>query len=480
MLCFLIVSELICGCCIFGQAQKTGFFLEPLWSASWEHEKNIINRIDLKFGISGPGLLFRGQLVDRRPVTFIETDALTALGAAMYHTGTGSRFLYGIITETGLSARLKNIWLHGVPLQTNHSPSSSDLTTTPSSTKEEGFFFYLGSPRLGPVRLFSSVYFEHDLQPLYAAGIDYYFSPKIWMKIEGLYTEQTVKARQPSTWFSKEAWLPERASRLYGGSINVNHPFWGISGDAAYSETFAFGKGWYGDISFRIGHRPWRFQAGFDMVNGAFTDREGAMPDNGFRTGIQFEVWGKAGAFFKLSGNIQGTEFGEPLSKSRLQMSYYFPVPKQSAVRLSRIHFNLEGDSLGQPDPGSAVKTGFGLYLGPVLAASELSIHGDDDNNRNALLRIADFKAWDMLSFSEELQYRIKSWTFRAKFTYLIEEKKSEKVHSYNIQVYSAVNWKWGRISGTFSFNEFPDDWTYTIRCQLKSKFIFDGNGKKD
>jgi hypothetical protein len=460
---------------IFAQTQKSGFFVEPLWTSSWEHEKDLINRFDLKLGIPGPGLLFRGQLINERSAPFVETDdvPLTALAAAMYHTKTGSRFLYGKIDETGLSARLKNIWLHGVPLQTNHSPSSSDLTTAPSSTKNEGYFFYLGSPRLGPLRLFSSIYFEDDVKPLYIAGIDYYFDPKIWMKIEALYTEQIVPARQPSAWFAEEAWLPERKSRLYGGSINFNHLFWGISGDAAFSETFAFGTGWYGNLAFRLGNKPWRFQAGFDIVDGAFTDRDGKISDNGMRAGIQFEAWGKAGAFFKMTANVQGLNFDKSLAKSRFAASYYFPVPTNSVVRISRIYFNLDGNSLEQVTPGSAAKTGFGLYIGPILATSEASFHGDDTHNKNALPRFEDFKEWDTLSISEELQYRINIWTLRTKFTYSIEEKKDEKIDSYALQFYGAANWKWGRISGTFRFDEFPDEWTFTIRCQLRNKFSF-------
>lgn len=473
--CIILVFGLLHGDCVFAQARKSGFFLDPLWTASWEHEKDLINRLDLKLGIPGPGLLFRGQLLNKRSVPFVETDdhPLTDLAAGMYHTGTGSRFLYGKMNETGLSARLKNIWTHGVPLQTNHSPSSNDLSTSPSSTKEEGFFFYAGSPRLGPLRLFSSMYFENDLEPLYIAGIDYYFSPKIWMKIEGLYMEHTLDARQPSTWFAEEAWLPERKSRLYGGSVNVNYPFWGISADAAFSETFAFGQGWYANTSFRLGHRPWRFQLGFDMIDGAFTDRAGKIPDNGMRGGIQFEAWRKAGAFFKMSANIQGPRFGETLAKSRLALNYSFPVPKNSFVRLSRIHVNLDGNSLLQLKPGSAAKTGFGLYIGPVLITSEAGIHGDDKNNQNALPRFSDFEAWDALSFSEELQYRIKVWTFRTKFIYSIEEKRNGKVDTYALQFYAAAHWKWGRISGTFRFDEFPDTWTFTIRCQLRNKFLF-------
>lgn len=293
------------------------------------------------------------------------------------------------------------------------------------------------------------------------------------MKAEGLYIEQLAPERQPSTWFSEEAWLPERKSRLYGGSFNVNHPFWGISGDFAFSETFAFGTGSYHDVSFRIGHRPWRFQAGFDMVHGAFTGRDGKNPDNGMRTGIQFEVWGIAGAFFKMTGNIQGPEFGEALAKSRFAASYYFPVLKNSFVRFSGIHFNLAGNSLKQSNPGSNLKTGFGIYIGPILATTEVSIDGNDKMNKTAMPRFSDLQAWNLLSFSEELQYRISIWTFRTKFTYSMEEKKSGKVTIFGFQLYSAANWKWGRVSGTFRADEFPEKWSFTIRCQLKNRFLF-------
>jgi hypothetical protein len=208
-------------------------------------------------------------------------------------------------------------------------------------------------------------------------------------------------------------------------------------------------------------------------VNGAFSDRDGEIPDNGFRTGIQFEAWGKAGAFFKMTANVQGLAFGESLAKSRFAASYYFPVPKNSFIRISRIHFNLDGNSLLQTEPGSAAQSGFGLYVGPVLTSSEISIHGNDERNENALPRIDDFKALKMLSFSEELQYRMTIWTFRTKFTYTREEKNDNKIDVYGLQFYTAANWKWGRVSGTFRFDNFPNDWTFTIRCQLRNRFLF-------
>ncbi len=483
ILCLIVVSGCIHTCCLFASPQKTGFFFDLLWSGSWERGKNVINRIDLKLGVPGPGLIFRGQLVDRRPGPSSDsaTPPLTVLGAGLYHTGTGSRILYGNIDEIGLAARLKNVWTRGPPLQMNHSLSAGDLATAPLGTKQPGLFLYLGSPRWGPVRVFSSVYVEHDLDQLYITGMDYYFSEKTWLKIEGLYTEQMLDARIPASWFSEQPWLPERTSRLYGGSINFNHTFWGISGDAAYSETFAFGTGWYGGVSFRLGNKPWRFQAGGDMIRGAFVDRGGKDPDEGIRIGAQFEAWEKAGSYFKINGSVQGPGSGEHLSKSKILVSYYFSVPKQVVVWPSRISFSVERNISDSSDPESTAKAGLGLYLGPVLATSGFSIHGNNDDNRKALPWVTDFTdftEWTELSFSEELQYRIKAWTFRVKFAYLIEEKKTGKVGSYNFQVYSSIYGKWGRLSGTLNFDKFPDIWTYTVSWQLKHTFQFENNQK--
>jgi hypothetical protein len=209
------------------------------------------------------------------------------------------------------------------------------------------------------------------------------------------------------------------------------------------------------------------------MVEGAFTDREGEIPDNGMRAGMQFEYWGKAGKFFKFTSNIQSPQFGEPLAKTRLAASYYFPVPKNSFIWFSRVHLNLDGNSLLQAEPGSALKTGFGLFVGPIQTRTELSFHGNDEQNEHALFRFGDFASWDSISFSEELQYRISIWTFRTKFTYSIEERTAEKVNVFGLQLYAAANWKWGRVSGTFRFDEFPDKWTFMIRCQLKNRFVF-------
>jgi hypothetical protein len=68
-------------------------------------------------------------------------------------------------------------------------------------------------------------------------------------------------------------------------------------------------------------------------------------------------------------------------------------------------------------------------------------------------------------------------WTFRTKLIYSIEEKRSDKVNVFALQFYSAANWKWGRVSGTFRFDESPNDWTFTIRAQLKHRFVF-GDGR--
>ena len=471
ILCFIAVSGLIHGTFLRAGPEKPLFFADMLWSGSLEKNKHIINRTDLKLGVPGLGLILRGQLVDRHPPPWSDPVIIpsTAFGAGLYHTGTGSRLLYGIITEAGPAARLKNIWNRGSPFQVNHVPGSGDLSTAPSSSKQPGGYLYLGSPRWGPVRLFSSVYLKHNLDLVFSAGAGIFFSKRVWLTAEGLYTEQNLPEYPPVSWFSVPPWLPERVSRLYAGSVNFSSPGFGLSGDAGFSQTYARGNGWCGDVCLRLGNRPWRIQVSLDGVSGLFVDPEGSAVKVGIRAGLLGEIWGKSGSYAKLNGGVSGPGFDDPLSKTALSFTYYFPMWKDMPVRPSRGSFSLERSPDGDDGAGTAAGASFSLFFGPVLAVSSFSIRGNNRGNSKAFPLFTDFTEWDSLCFSQELQYRYTVWSFKTKFTYLLEEKrKTGKTPVYGLSFYASAYWSWGRLSAGLNFDNVPGDWSYTINWQLR------------
>ncbi|MDR1211980.1 MAG: hypothetical protein LBK40_07105, partial [Spirochaetaceae bacterium] len=372
---------------------------EFLWALSWNYKKNIDNRWNLLFSLppqakaenrSG-GLDLRFQVLDRRPEVSWQNSGLTYVSAGIYHRATGSRLLYGQLDEWGLPARIRNPWIRSLPLAENHSPSLADLKNDISTSQNSAAYLYLGSPGLsvsglgtwnvfftalareapgdsesGPGQNPASLFtFSSVLSPDLGGGIQGSFSNRRVFRMEGFFTDQRLEARRPSSWFSTSPPLPERDFRLSAFSLYYASANFGIASDGAFSETFAYGRGAYGNLGIRFGGRTWKLSLAADAAGGRYVGRDGKIPGSALRAGGSFEKQGKRSALFRASATLRARSAGEGISKSAITVNFRFPQGKNSPLfKLSGISLNLKRDndildSSPKPQDSAAISTLF-------------------------------------------------------------------------------------------------------------------------
>jgi hypothetical protein len=325
------------------------------------------------------GLSARVQVVDKRPALFWEhpDEGATAFAGGLYHNATGSRLLYGILEEWGLSARLRNPWGKSPPFVEAHKPLTADLRTEPSSTREAEAYLYLGAPRLGIFRPFATAQLDPQLQAALGGGLDVRFSPQVNLRAEGFYTGKHLESRKPSAWFSESPPLPERDFRLAALGLYFSAPFIGLAADGAFSETFAWGRGMYGNLAFRLGDRPWQLSLTADAGSSRYVDRDGDDAGAGFRTAARFEWKGRRSALFRANTTLRAPELGAPFERSNSALYYRFPTGASTGpLLLTRISLNADRDARDREAVLDSLGVSLGLSLGPFRASLDGSLAG--------------------------------------------------------------------------------------------------------
>jgi hypothetical protein len=359
-----------------------GIIPELLWTGSWESEKNLSGRLRLSLEMPSPGLTFHVQLTDRRPASswdlFTESflnkpAALTALSLGIRHEATDSLFLYGMTDTYGLAARIKNPWIRGSPFPENHAESYSGLKTESSTTARPAFYLYLGSPelkldagRLRAVEFFAAFSLESVGEQgntfsfsagksAFSAGGSINFTGNSSIRLEVYHTEGMIREKNLDTWFEAKPALPERKFRVYAGSLILDSPLFGFAADGSWSETFAYGRDFYGNLGFRLGNRPWRFSLAADGSGSRYTGPDGGENGAALRFAARLERRGKRGSLFRLDALVRSSETGESqaenlwelaeeLNRFSLGAYYRFPTDR-SALAVSRLSFKFSGDS---------------------------------------------------------------------------------------------------------------------------------------
>ena len=347
---------------------------ELLWTGSWEQDASLINRGDIR--LRGFGLSARAQAVDKRPAWENMDEGNTAFSGGLYHGATGSRVLYCILDEWGLPARLRNPWARAVPFAENRRPTISDLKTEASSTKEPAGYLYLGSPRIGPLRAFTSILLGKELNPAYSGGAEIQFGKKRILLFEGFYTDRKLASQDPASWFSSSPPLPERKFRFYGANISFTAPRLGVAVDGAYSETFALGRGLYGNFGLRLGDKPWRLSLAADSAGSAYVDREGNAAGAGFRTAVRAERRGTRNSLFRLGAALRAPALGEPFERNSGAVYYRLPASGKHPIRLSRFSLYISRDASEPEKPLDSVEGSLGLDLGPVRSTFQAALTG--------------------------------------------------------------------------------------------------------
>jgi hypothetical protein len=444
------------------------FRADLLWSGSWERDKSLINRGDLR--LHALGLTARGQVTDKRPIPPWENpeEGITALGTGLYHGATGSRFLYGLIDESGLVSRLRNPSIRSVPFLESHKPSTADLKTTPSATGEPALYFNLASPFLGPVRGFASVHLDEKYTPAFGGGFDLQFTKKINLGMEGFFKKDTLPPRYAASWFSETPPLPERDFRIYGLNLTFTAPFFGIAADMAYSETFAFGRDLYGNMGITLGDRPWRLSLAADAAGTRYVGSDGSAHGSLFRAAGRFEWRGKRSSLFRISTSLRGPELGESFTRSSSLLYYRFPTPLRTfPFGLSRISLEFNRNASEPQEITDALEGSLGLILGPVRPIFQGTLSGTTEAAGTPLPYPGAERDYQFASakVSGELSYSFSLFQLKTKLGYSHIHQKDPL---WDLSFYGSVRGKFGRFSAKFAWTDFPDTWTYTFSWNLK------------
>ncbi|MDR2923713.1 MAG: hypothetical protein LBU85_10295 [Treponema sp.] len=504
------------------QAGQALFTWDLLWAGSWEESKTLNNRVDLRFGFTGPGLLVRAQALDRRTMNF-ELDpvwgdpakGITAGSFGLYHKATDSRLLYGVLDEWGLPARIRSPWIRSAPYAENHKPIMADLRTAVSSTKKDELYLYLSSPRLNPDRLlpdfslraYASGQFtpvdaaEGNSAPAFSGGLEAVFGKKANLLLEGFYTGFTLPAKESSSWFSDPPPLPSRDFRLGAAALMLNVPYLSITSDWAWSETFAYGGGIYGSAGIRVNPpflSHWSLSLAADGMSGRYAGRDGANPGGGFRAAGKLEHKGTRSSLFRASAVFRSSETGEPFERSSIGLYYRFPASSASVkgggfpLRIRRVTFNAgrNASDLKKINDGIDGSLGLSLNLPPLalprqlLSASSAKVKTPQPKMYPLNINLATAIDWlgradeqpspfpffppgefNSAKTSCELLWPPGIFQFRTRWGYTVYAKKDNQ---WEASIGAAVRLKHGRFSVKFAWPVFPQEWNCTLSWRVE------------
>jgi len=500
------------------------FTWDLLWAGSWEESRTLNNRADFRFGFTGPALLARTQALDRHTMNF-ELDpvwgdpskGITGLSFGLYHKATDSRLLYGILDEWGLPARIRSPWIRSAPYAENHKPVMADLRTTASSTKKDELYLYLSSPRLNlelfgldiSLKGYTSGQFtpasENNPAPAFAAGMEADIGKKAGLLLEGFYTGFELPAKEPTTWFSDPPPLPDRDFRLGAAALKLNIPWFSISSDWAWSQTFAYGSGIYGNLGLRVSPQffsPWSLSLAADGMSERYIGRDGSNPGGGFRVAGKIERKGTRSSLFRANTSFRNSTFGEPLERSSIGLYYCFPSSSPMAVgtkgsiplRISRITLNADRNASDLKKIKDGIDGSLGLSLNlpplflprPLLPASAAKVKNLKPKVYPLNINIATSIDWlghaeerpspfpffpagefDSTKTSCELLWSPGLFQFRTKLGYTAYAKKDNQ---WDASISTAVRFKHGRFSLKFAWPDFPEKWNCTLSWRVDAE----------
>jgi len=505
-------------------AKKPGqalFTWDLLWTGSWEESKTLNNRADLRLGLTMPALLARAQTLDRHTVNFQidpvwgdPAKGITSGSFGLYHRtegsqATDSRLLYGVLDEWGLPARIRSPWIRSAPYAENHKPVMADLRTTASSTKKDELYLYLSSPRLSldhlSLRGYASGQFtaaaENNPAPAFAGGLEASLGKKAGLLLEGFYTGFQLPAKQPTAWFSDPPPLPDRDFRLGAAALMLNIPWFSITSDWAWSETFAYGSGVYGNAGLRVNPlllSPWSLSLAADGMSERYAGRDGANPGPGFRAAGKIERKGTRSSFFRASTSFRSSAIGEAFERSSLGLYYRFPASSSAVkdgtfpLRISRVTLNADRNAsdLKKINDGIDVSLGLSLDLPPLLLPRPLlpasaakvknpkpKIYPLNINLATSIDRLgrtdeqpspfAFFPPGEFNSAktSAEFLWSPGLFQFKTKLGYTVYAKKDDQ---WEASVSAAARFRHGRFSVKFAWPDFPEDWNCTLSWRVE------------
>ena len=498
------------------------FSWDLLWASSWNKSINapdedflssgeifaggtLYNRGDLSLGLPRLDLSLRFLATDKRLLPLEEDDGKAGFnpGIGLYHQGSGSRLLYGVQSEYGLPARINNVWLRGIPFMESRSPSSRDLKTEPAAKDKSQASLYLALPRsvLPAFDAFSWAAIDSAIAADIAGGVNPAFGGGIgWngksqaeakgagrltrdpaLRLEGFYAQKELAQRNSSTWFSSSPPLPERDFHIYALGAVFNSSLFALASDWAWSETFAWGQGLYGNFALRLGNKPWRFSLAGDGGSDRFADRSGAAAGPGFRLSSKGEYFWPRSGLLRFQGTLRGGGLGESINRGGLSAYFRPSAPtaalkreKPKQIRLSRASLSINRDARKSEKTADTLNALAGFNTGLFSTVFSCSLHSlssiNEDSELVPLLSAPFFEKFDSFKVSGELGWRPPSFRFGSvnltgRLGYTVRaENKNLWEPSINCSYRPG---KWGRIGLKIASTDFPDKWNYTISCRF-------------
>ena len=512
---FLAAGLLFCAALFAGDNPQPVINLSLLTSGSAALESKeksdadaeglLYNRGDLKISFLSSGLALRGEILDRRPLIFgSESNPLfgdsekwvTNFLGAMYHS-TGSRFLFGVLDEWGLSARIRNPWIRSPPFPENHKPLISDFKTTVSVTKNDEVYLYLTSPFLNisrdvKLRGFISAQTEiDDIKPAFSGGAEFKLPKKTGVLFETFFTGAVLPPTKNSSWFTTPPPLPEREFRLYSAGLLFHNQLLAVSSDWALSETFAWGAGFYGNFgvtltpllsSGRIA-RPLSIAFSADGAGERFVYRDGANHGEGFRSAVKVEWKGKGSSLLRLNTTLRAPGSGREYNRSSTGFYYRFPARRAGdesgfPVRLTRISFTADRNA-ADPQKISDKFTGyagFSLDLGKIGIKTPFGfkISGSVNGLSHSNTPVSPFPVPEKSRITENSAFNCEfTWSplnlqFVSKAGFTNNYKKDEKVWDFSFS--TAARFRHGRLSIKSVSPNFPDKWNWTVSWRMETE----------
>jgi len=417
----------------------------------------------------------------------------------LYHRQTGSRLLYGVLDEWGLSARIRNPWIRSPPYAENHKPLMADLKTSTSSVKEDEIYLYLSSPYFAlpsniKLRGFFSAQTEADeIKPAFSGGVELVFGKKSNLLLETFYTGNTLSASKIKSWFSYPPPLPEREFDLYAAGIIFTNPFIAVSSDFAYSQVFAWGEDFYGNLGVSITPllpfgsraRPLSVSLAADGSGERFVNRDGANLSEGFRVAAKAEWKDKYNMLIRLNSVLRSSGFGGEFNRS--SSGFYFRFPSSAAsrrfpLRFTRLSLSADRNAVNPQkitDNFSGtiglsvnlqqlkIKNPFGIvFSGSIkgLSASEGIV--------SAYPILNESWNWTESGVNCELSWAPntkipQNLQFKSKFGVSFFSEKDEK---WDFSLSAAARFKYGRLSLKFASPDFPGLWNWTVSWRVEKK----------
>ena len=483
------------------------FTWDLLWTGSWYNSVKIedgetppaedvfsdgtlYNRGDLTLTLPALDLSFRFLATDKRLVPFRDDDNKAGFnpGLAAYHNTSGSRFLHGVQSEYGLPARINNVWLRSAPFMESRQPSSRDLKTEPAAKDKSETYLYLGLPQniLPTVNAFASTAIDENFNPAFGSGIGY-DKGGTEFRLEGFYTQKKLPPRKVSTWFSSSPPLPERDFNIIAFAAFFNSPLAAFATDWAFSETYAWGEGIYGNFALRLGNKPWRFSLASDWAGSRFADRGGSTAGAGFRLSAKTERFWPRSGLLRFQGTIRSPGLEEDLNRGNLSIYFRPSAPSAAAkrnnpflVRFSRASLGISRDARNPLKTADNLDALFGLNFGPFSSVFSFHLHSlsvlDQKSEAPPLFSSPFYEAFDSFKVSGELGWKLSNFPLGAmdiktRVGYTTRANKEPIWDlSYNCSVRPG---KWGRIGLKIASTDFPEKWNYTLswRFSYSDKF---------